>query len=195
MRSAEIHRKTKETDISLSLNIDGSGDARIDTPIGFLGHMLETMAKHALFDMKIQAQGDLHVDQHHLVEDLGITFGQALSQAVGDKRGIVRAGFFIHPMDESLAQAAVDLSGRPHLSYDVPLQSRYLKDFDGDLTREFFQGFANAAQATVHIRLLAQGNDHHRIEAVFKAFARALRQATSIDSARGENIPSAKGSL
>lgn len=205
-RVAEITRKTKETDIRVSLNLDGSGSARIDCPVGFLTHMLETFARHGLFDLEIEARGDLHVDQHHLVEDLGIVLGQGFAQALGDRRGIFRAGSFLFPMDETLARAAVDLSGRPFLVFDAGLSGHPLvsaspapggapASFQTDTVEDFWLGFATNAGCALHLDVLRGRSDHHKIEALFKAAARALRSACEIDPRAPGVIPSTKGVL
>jgi imidazoleglycerol-phosphate dehydratase len=193
MRTAEIKRHTKETNIFIHLNIDGAGEYKIQTPIGFLTHMLESFAKHALFDMKLQAEGDLHVDQHHLVEDCGIVLGQAFKKALGDKKGINRAGYFVYPMDEALAVVAVDISGRPYLQFDATFKRRFCGDLDTDLLEDFFQGFASNLGANVAVRMPYGRSDHHKIEAIFKAFAKAMKMACSTDPRAIENIPSTKG--
>lgn len=193
MRTAEIKRHTKETNIFIHLNIDGAGEYKIETPIGFLTHMLESFVKHALFDMKLQAEGDLHVDQHHLVEDCGIVLGQAFKKALGDKKGINRAGYFVYPMDEALAVVAVDISGRPYLQFDATFKRRFCGDLDTDLLEDFFQGFASNLGANVAVRMPYGRSDHHKIEAIFKAFAKAMKMACSTDPRAIENIPSTKG--
>jgi imidazoleglycerol-phosphate dehydratase len=205
-RQAEIARKTRETDIRVKLDLDGSGTAKIDCPIGFLAHMLETFAKHGLFDIEAEARGDLHVDQHHLVEDLGIVLGQCFAVALGDKRGIVRAGSFLFPMDETLARAAVDLSGRPFLVFEAGLSGMPLvsaspapggvpASFQTDTVEDFWLGFATNAGCNLHLDVLRGRSDHHKIEALFKAAARALRAACEIDPRASTLIPSTKGVL
>lgn len=195
-RVVAIHRKTKETAIELKLNLDGRGQSTIHTGIPFFDHMLTLFTHHALFDLEIEARGDIEVDYHHTVEDVGIVLGEALCRAVGEKRGLRRYGFFILPMDECLARVAVDLCCRPVLVYHVPLpQNSYVRDFNIGLCKEFFQSVANNAKATVHT-LLEYGQDpHHIAEALFKCFARALDQATRRDPLRKDNLPSTKGLL
>ncbi|MDR2447032.1 MAG: imidazoleglycerol-phosphate dehydratase HisB [Treponema sp.] len=198
-RTAEIHRTTKETDIRLTLNLDGAGAAALEYPIGFMKHMLNTFAKHGLFDMTIQASGDLDVDQHHLIEDTGIALGQCFAQALGDKRGVKRCGSCLFPMDETLARAAVDISGRAFLSFNAGLSGAPLVSgafsFQTDTVEDFWQGFATAAGAALHLDILRGRSDHHKIEALFKASARALRNAVEIDGRARDAIPSTKGVL
>ena len=194
-RTAEVSRDTAETRISVKINLDGSGEAKLNTGIGFFDHMLDQIARHALIDIEIQAQGDLHVDGHHTVEDVGIALGQAVRQAVGDKKGIRRYGHAYVPLDEALSRVVIDLSGRPGLFMNVAFKSGMIGGFDSQLTHEFFQGFANHALATLHIDNLRGDNAHHQAETVFKAFARALRSALELDVRAGEAIPSTKGSL
>ncbi len=193
MRTSNIHRTTNETDIAIELAIDGSGQYHIQTPIGFLTHMLESFAKHGLFDISLRAAGDLHVDQHHLVEDCGITLGQAFKKALGDKKGINRAGYFVYPMDEALAVVAVDIGGRPYLQFEAPFKRRFCGELDTDVLEDFFQGFATHLGANIVVRMPYGRSDHHKIEAIFKAFARAMKMACSIDPRAMENIPSTKG--
>jgi imidazoleglycerol-phosphate dehydratase len=195
MRATEIKRQTKETNISILLNIDGTGEYNIETPIGFLTHMLELFAKHGLFDISMTAEGDLHVDQHHLVEDCGIVLGQAFKKALGDKKGINRAGYFIYPMDEALAVVAIDLGGRPYLQFEAEFKRRFCGELDTDLLEDFFQGFAVNLGANVVIRMPFGRSDHHKIEAIFKAFAKAMNMACSTDPRAIENIPSTKGMI
>jgi imidazoleglycerol-phosphate dehydratase len=195
MRTTEFKRHTKETNISFYMNIDGTGEYKIETPIGFLTHMLESFAKHGLFDITLQAEGDLHVDQHHLVEDCGIVVGQAFKKALGDKKGINRAGYFIYPMDEALAVVAVDISGRPYLQFDATFKRRFCGDLDTDLLEDFFQGFASNLGANIVVRMPYGRSDHHKIEATFKAFAKAMKMACSTDPRSIENIPSTKGMI
>ncbi|MDR3145113.1 MAG: imidazoleglycerol-phosphate dehydratase HisB [Treponema sp.] len=201
-RIGEVNRKTKETDIRIRLNVDGRGTARLDCPIGFLGHMLNTFARHGLFDLELRAAGDLEVDQHHLVEDTGIVLGQCFSGALGDKRGIRRTGSCLFPMDETLARAAVDISGRPFLVFNgdlsnIPLISGSAAgasaSFQTDTVEDFWQGFCTGAGLTLHLDILRGRSDHHKIEALFKAAARALREACEIDPRAGGDIPSTKG--
>jgi imidazoleglycerol-phosphate dehydratase len=194
-RSATIHRKTNETDIRLKMNLDGRGKSRIATGIRFFDHMLDLVARHGGFDLEITAKGDLDVDQHHTVEDVGIALGEAVVKALGSKRGILRAGYFLMPMDETLAAAAVDLSGRPHCVVNAKISARHIGDFQTELTEDFFQGFAQAARANVHLRALYGRSSHHQVEAIFKAFARALRFAVSRDKRLRHVLPSTKGLL
>lgn len=194
MRSAEITRNTLETQVRVALNLDGAGQAQIATGIGFFDHMLEQVARHGLIDLEIAAKGDLHIDAHHTVEDIGITLGQALAKALGDKQQLTRYGYAYAPLDEALSRVVVDLSGRPGLVFNVPFTRARIGEFDVDLIREFFQGFANHAALTLHIDCLRGENSHHQAETVFKAFARALRMAASRDS-RQAGIPSTKGAL
>ena len=194
-RTAEVSRMTAETRITVKLNLDGTGVSRLSTGIGFFDHMLDQIARHGLIDLDIKAEGDLHIDGHHTVEDVGITFGQALYQAVGDKRGIRRYGHAYVPLDEALSRVVVDFSGRPGLVMDVPFRSAMIGSFDTQLAHEFFQGFVNHAFVTLHIDNLKGANAHHQAETVFKAFARALRQALEIDPRTAGTVPSTKGSL
>jgi len=194
-RTATIHRKTKETDIRLKLNLDGRGKACIATRIRFFDHMLDLVARHGAFDLDVNARGDLDVDQHHTVEDVGITLGQAVQKALGTKRGILRAGYFLMPMDETLAAAAVDLSGRPCCVVTAKIAADRVGDFQVELLEDFFHGFAQAAKANVHLRVLYGRSSHHQVEAVFKAFARALRFAVSKDKRLRKVLPSTKGLL
>lgn len=191
-RVASIHRKTKETDIRLRLALDGKGKAGVSTGIRFFDHMLELVARHGAFDLTLAAKGDLDVDQHHTVEDTGIAFGQAVQEALGSKRGILRAGYFLMPMDETLAAAAVDLSGRPYCVVSARISARRVGDFQVELLEDFFQGFAQAARANIHLRCLYGRSSHHQIEALFKAFARALRFAVSRDQRLKNVLPSTK---
>lgn len=194
-RIAEVKRNTSETQISVKLNLDGSGQSRLHTGIGFFDHMLDQIARHGMLDLEIDAVGDLHIDGHHTVEDVGIAFGQALHQAVGDKKGIRRYGHAYVPLDEALSRVVIDLSGRPGLVMNVPFKSGMIGSFDSQLAYEFFQGFVNHAFVTLHIDNLRGDNAHHQAETVFKAFARALRSALEIDSRAAGTIPSTKGSL
>jgi imidazoleglycerol-phosphate dehydratase len=194
-RLAKIHRKTNETDIRLKLTLEGHGRADISTGIRFFDHMLELVARHGGFDLQIKAQGDLDVDQHHTVEDVGIALGEAVLQAVGNKRGILRAGYFVMPMDESLAVAAVDLSGRPCCVIQAKIGAAKVGDFHTELVEDFFQGFAQASRSNVHLRALYGRSSHHQVEAMFKAFARALRFAVSRDRRLRAVLPSTKGLL
>jgi imidazoleglycerol-phosphate dehydratase len=194
MRTSNISRKTKETEIQLDLSLDGGGDIRVSTGIGFFDHMLTLLAYHASFDMTIEASGDLDVDQHHTVEDIGLCLGQALNDALGDKKGINRYGWSLLPMDEALSMIALDLSGRPFLSYQVELPVQLISDFDPTCVKEFLQAVSNQAGITLHVRKLEGDNPHHILEAVFKGLGRALRMAVSQDESVGE-IPSTKGTL
>jgi imidazoleglycerol-phosphate dehydratase len=195
MRTAEVTRNTAETRIRVALNLDGTGQAQLSTGIGFFDHMLDQIARHGLIDLDIQAQGDLHIDGHHTVEDVGITLGQAFAKALGDKKGIRRYGHAYVPLDEALSRVVIDLSGRPGLEMDVPFKSGMIGGFDTQLAHEFFQGFVNHAGATLHIDNLKGENAHHQCETVFKAFARALRVAVERDPRAAGTIPSTKGSL
>jgi imidazoleglycerol-phosphate dehydratase len=194
-RTARVERATLETRISVDLNLDGSGISRLDTGLPFFDHMLDQIARHGALDLAITADGDLAVDAHHTVEDVGITFGQALARALGDKKGIQRYGHAYVPLDEALSRVVIDFSGRPGLEYEVSYSRARIGDFDVDLIREFFQGVVNHAQATVHIDNLKGRNAHHVAETVFKAFGRALRQAAAPDERQAQVIPSTKGSL
>lgn len=194
-RSAEIHRTTAETDIRVSLSLDGTGKADNQTGVPFLDHMLDQIARHGAFDLTVAATGDLEIDAHHTVEDVGITLGQALAQAVGDKRGIYRYGHAYCPLDEALSRAVVDLSGRPGLHYHLAFSRDRIGDFDVDLIKEFFGGLVNHAALTVHLDNLRGENAHHIAESAFKAFGRALRFAVSEDPRAGGEVPSTKGSL
>ncbi|HXY26132.1 MAG TPA: imidazoleglycerol-phosphate dehydratase HisB [Candidatus Acidoferrum sp.] len=194
-RTAAIHRKTNETDIHVKLNLDGKGKARVSTGICFLDHMLELVARHGAFDLEISARGDLDVDQHHTVEDLGIALGEAVQKALGSKRGILRAGYFLMPMDETLAAAAVDFGGRPYCVVKGKIAARQVGDFQTGLAEDFFQGFAQSAKANVHLRVLYGRSPHHQIEALFKAFARAVRFAATRDKRLRKILPSTKGLL
>jgi imidazoleglycerol-phosphate dehydratase len=194
-RTAEITRNTQETKITVRVNLDGTGQARLSTGIGFFDHMLDQIARHALIDLEIQAEGDLHIDGHHTVEDVGITLGQAVLKAVGDKKGIRRYGHAYVPLDEALSRVVIDFSGRPGLVMNVPFKSGMIGTFDSQLTHEFFQGFVNHAFVTLHIDNLRGENAHHQCETVFKAFARALRAALELDPRAAGSIPSTKGSL
>ena len=195
MRTSDISRVTAETDIRLSLDLDGSGTSEIDTGVGFLDHMLTLFARHARFDLYVKAKGDVYVDDHHTVEDVGIVLGQAFAEAVGDKKGIVRFGDCILPMDEALILCAVDISGRDYLGYSLEIPTEKVGTFDTELTEEFWLSFARNARVTLHLKQLAGSNSHHIIEGAFKAAARALRQAVSIDSAYADEVPSTKGLL
>ncbi|MDP2211551.1 MAG: imidazoleglycerol-phosphate dehydratase HisB [Candidatus Aquicultor sp.] len=194
-RISEIKRTTKETDIELVLNLDGTGEVEIDTGIPFFDHMLTMVGKHGLMDLKVTAKGDLEVDGHHTVEDIGICLGQALNEAVGDKKGIRRYGSCMMPMDEALALVALDISGRPYLVYDVELPAEIIGSYDTLLTVEFLQAFANTAAITLHVKMLSGRNAHHIVEAVFKGLARALGEAVEIDPRNAGQIPSTKGQI
>jgi len=194
-RTAEVSRNTAETKITVKLNLDGTGLANLSTGIGFFDHMLDQIARHGLIDLDIQCVGDLHIDGHHTVEDVGITLGQAVAKAVGDKKGLRRYGHAYVPLDEALSRVVVDFSGRPGLEMHVPFKSGMIGTFDSQLAYEFFQGFVNHAFVTLHIDNLRGDNSHHQAETVFKAFARALRMALEIDPRAANVIPSTKGSL
>jgi len=194
-RVAEVRRDTKETQIRVRVDLDGAGTAKLATGIGFFDHMLDQIARHGLIDLEIDAQGDLHIDGHHTVEDVGITLGQAVAKAVGDKAGIRRYGHAYVPLDEALSRVVIDFSGRPGLHMDVAFKSGMIGGFDTQLAFEFFQGFANHAQVTLHIDNLKGDNAHHQCETIFKAFARALRAALELDPRQAGVIPSTKGTL
>jgi len=194
-RTAEVTRNTKETQIRVKLNLDGRGVAKLSTGLPFLEHMLDQVARHGMLDLEIEAKGDLHIDAHHTVEDIGITLGQAFAKAVGDKAGIRRYGHAYVPLDEALSRVVIDFSGRPGLEYHVEYTRALIGEFDVDLLREFFQGFVNHAQVTLHIDNLRGDNAHHQCETIFKAFARALRMAVEADLRAAGTIPSTKGSL
>ena len=194
-RVAEVTRQTAETQIRVKVNLDGTGQSSLSTGIGFFDHMLDQIARHGLIDLEIDAKGDLHIDGHHTVEDVGITLGQAVAQAVGDKRGIMRYGHAYVPLDEALSRVVVDFSGRPGLEMHVPFKSGMIGHFDSQLAFEFFQGFVNHAFVTLHIDNIRGINAHHQIETVFKAFGRALRMALELDPRASGVVPSTKGSL
>jgi len=194
-RTASLHRQTAETDIRARLNLDGRGRYAISTGIRFLDHMLELFARHGGFDLKLQAKGDLDVDQHHTVEDIGIVLGQAVRQALGSKKGINRTGYFVMPMDETLALAAIDLSGRPYLVMKAAIKAQRVGDLQVELLEDFFHGFATSAAANVHLKVAYGRSSHHAVEALFKAFARALRYAVSRDRRLRRQLPSTKGLL
>ena len=194
-RVATVHRKTGETDVTVTINLDGTGICHTQTGIPFLDHMLHQIASHGLFDLNISATGDIEIDDHHTNEDVGITLGMALAQALGDRKGIVRFGHFIAPLDEALVQIALDFSGRPHLSYGLEIPTQRVGTYDTQLVREFFVAVVNHSLMTLHIRQLDGINSHHIIEATFKAFARAMRMATEADERRMGTIPSSKGVL
>lgn len=195
MRSAKIDRNTLETKISVDLNLDGSGKVKLDTGLPFLEHMLDQIARHGLLDLAIEAKGDLHIDGHHTVEDIGITLGQAFNQAVGDKKGLRRYGHAYVPLDEALSRVVLDISGRPGLVFNAEFTRSNVGEFEVDLIREFFQGFVNHALVTLHIDNLAGDNAHHQAETIFKAFGRALRVALEIDPRMAGVMPSTKGTL
>ena len=195
MRNANIERNTKETQISISLELDGSGKSSQDVELPFFAHMLDQLARHGCFDIDLKATGDLEVDAHHTVEDIGITMGEAFNQALGDKKGITRYGHAYAPLDEALSRVVIDFSGRPGLLWDVNFTKQTINDFDLQLLREFFQGFTNKSLATIHIDNLKGENAHHQAETIFKAFALALKQSCSIDEQKLDQIPSTKGSL
>ncbi|MCX7253561.1 MAG: imidazoleglycerol-phosphate dehydratase HisB [Burkholderiales bacterium] len=195
MRQVEVTRNTSETQVSITLNLDGSGLAKLNSGVPFLDHMLDQIARHGMFDLTIEAKGDTHIDDHHTVEDIGITLGQALAKAVGDKAGLSRYGHSYIPLDETLSRVVIDLSGRPELEFHVPFTRARIGTFDVDLSIEFFRGFANHAGVTLHIDNLRGVNAHHQMETVFKAFGRALRMAVAIDPRALGIVPSTKGSL
>ena len=194
-RTASIERNTTETQIRAKLTLDGTGRYKISTGIRFLDHMLELFAKHGGFDLELKATGDLDIDQHHTVEDVGIVLGECLKEAVGDKRGVNRAGYFIMPLDEALAVAAVDLSGRPYLGFDARFRRQVVGDLQTELVEDFFGGVANHARANVHLKLLSARSTHHGVEAIFKTFARAVKMAVSRDARLSKEMPSTKGLL
>ena len=195
MRQSQVIRNTLETKISVELNLDGTGKAELDTCIPFLDHMLDQIARHGMIDLKIIANGDLHIDSHHTVEDIGITMGQAFAKAVGDKKGLRRYGHAYVPLDEAMSRVVIDLSGRPGMEFNVKFVRARIGEFDVDLVNEFFQGFVNHALVTLHVDNLSGGNAHHQAETVFKAFGRALRAALELDPRSIDVIPSTKGSL
>ena len=195
MRQAQVVRNTLETQITVNINIDGTGLSQFNTGIGFLDHMMDQIARHGLFDINVQAKGDLHIDAHHTVEDIGITLGQAFNQAIGDKKGINRYGHAYVPLDEALSRVVLDLSGRPGLEFNCAFTRAAIGDFDVDLVHEFFQGFVNHANVTLHIDNLKGHNSHHQCETIFKAFGRALRMAVTMDARMAGIMPSTKGSL
>ena len=194
-RQATVERDTLETQIQVTINLEGSGECKLDTGVPFLEHMLDQVARHGLIDLEIKAKGDLHIDAHHTVEDIGITLGQAFSKAIGDKKGIVRYGHAYVPLDEALSRVVIDFSGRPGLEYNVKFERSSIGEFDVDLFHEFFQGFINHANVTLHIDNLSGDNAHHIAETVFKAFGRAVRMAISADPRMQGVMPSTKGSL
>ncbi len=194
-RVAEVERSTSETSIRVRVDLDGNGATEIETGVGFFDHMLEQVGRHSGVDLQVKAKGDLHIDSHHTVEDVGIAIGEALTQALGDKRGIRRFGSSLVPMEEALSRIALDLSGRPLLQYEVPVPAEAIGNYDPDLTQEFFTALTRAGAFTLHIKLLSGKNSHHIVESVFKGFARALSDAISIDPRRSSDIPSTKGVL
>lgn len=195
MRTGEIHRETKETDIRVRVDLDGTGAYDISTGIGFFDHMLEQLSRHSLIDMTVACKGDLHIDQHHTTEDVGIAIGEAIAKALGDKRGIARYGEAHAPMDETLTRCALDISGRPFLVYKVPLTVTKVGEWDVEMIEHWFHSFAGSAGLTLHIETLYGSNNHHIVESCYKALARALRQAVEIDPRKGDAIPSTKGTL
>ena len=194
-RIARVERKTLETAISVELNLDGDGQGAFDTKVPFLEHMLDQVSRHGLFDLNVTCDGDVHIDDHHSVEDIGITLGDAFAQALGDRKGIVRYGHAYVPLDESLSRVVIDFSGRPGLHFNANFKRPRVGNFDVDLASEFFHGFANHARATLHMDVIRGENDHHKLETLFKAFGRALRMACSIDERASTAMPSTKGSL
>jgi imidazoleglycerol-phosphate dehydratase len=195
MRQVDVTRNTSETQINIALNLDGTGQAQLNSGVPFLDHMLDQIARHGMIDLAVTAKGDTHIDNHHTVEDVGITLGQAIAKAVGDKKGITRYGHSYVPLDETLSRVVIDFSGRPGLEFHVPFTRARVGDFDVDLTIEFFRGFVNHAGVTLHIDNLRGINAHHQVETVFKAFGRALRMALELDSRASGVVPSTKGSL
>jgi imidazoleglycerol-phosphate dehydratase len=194
-RSARVSRDTLETQIEVAVNLDGTGVSELATGIPFLDHMLDQVARHGVIDLTVKAKGDLHIDAHHTVEDIGITLGQAVAQAVGDKKGLTRYGHAYVPLDEALSRVVIDFSGRPALEYHVPFTRSRVGEFDVDLCHEFFQGFVNHAMVTLHVDNLRGDNSHHQAETLFKAFGRALRMALTLDPRLGKTMPSTKGTL
>src|SRR5476651_2286150 len=194
-RTAEITRNTNETQVRVAINLDGTGVQKLNTGVPFLDHMLDQIARHGMFDLDVEATGDIHIDDHHTVEDVGITLGQAFAKAIGDKKGIRRYGHAYVPLDEALSRVVIDFSGRPGLEFNVEFKRALVGEFDVDLTHEFFQGFVNHAQVTLHLDNLSGDNAHHQCETLFKAFGRALRMAAEPDSRASGAIPSTKGSL
>lgn len=195
MRIAEVHRNTLETQISVTINLDGTGVSKLNSGLGFLDHMIDQIARHGMMDITVEAKGDLHIDGHHTVEDIGITLGQAFAKAIGDKKGVRRYGHSYVPLDEALSRVVLDLSGRPGLEFMVEFTRSHIGEFDVDLIHEFFQGFVNHALVTLHIDNLRGKNSHHQAETIFKAFGRALRMAAELDSRMAGIMPSTKGSL
>jgi len=195
MRQAQVTRNTLETQIEVRLNLDGSGKSKLATGVGFFDHMLDQVARHGMLDLEVEAKGDLHIDAHHTVEDVGIAVGQAFTKAIGDKKGVRRYGHAYVPLDEALSRVVIDLSGRPGLEYSVDYARGLIGEFDVDLVHEFFQGFVNHASVTLHIDNLKGRNAHHQAETIFKAFGRALRMAVELDARASGTLPSTKGSL
>jgi imidazoleglycerol-phosphate dehydratase len=195
VRTAAVTRNTAETEISVAVNLDGKGRSKLATGVAFLDHMLDQVARHGLLDLEVEAKGDLHIDAHHTVEDIGIAIGQAVAKAIGEKRGVRRFGHAYVPLDEALSRAVIDFSGRPGLEFNVAFVRARIGEFDVDLVHEFFQGFVNHAQVTLHVDNLRGTNAHHQAETVFKAFARALRMAVELDPRAGRAVPSTKGTL
>jgi len=193
LRKAKIHRKTKETDIKIELNLDGKGRVKVSTPVMFFNHLLSNFAKHGLFDLQVKATGDIEIDQHHTIEDVGIALGEAFKKALGDKKGINRAGYFAFPLDEALSVAAVDISGRAFLNFDAKFAKEKIGDLDADAIKEFFWGFARHLEMTNHIRFLYGENEHHKAESLFKAFGKAMKMACSKDKRILRELPSTKG--
>ncbi|TET84425.1 MAG: imidazoleglycerol-phosphate dehydratase HisB [Candidatus Nealsonbacteria bacterium] len=193
LRKTSFQRKTKETDVRIELNIDGKGKTNISIPIHFLSHLLDNFAKHGLFDLKIKAKGDIEIDQHHTVEDIGISLGEAFKKALGDKKGINRSGYFVFPLDEALSVVAVDISGRAFLNFDCKFKKNKIGDLDSDLIKEFFLGFIRHLEATLHIRALYGENEHHKAESIFKALGKAMKTACSKDKKMLKELPSTKG--
>ena len=192
-RKTSLERKTKETDIKISLNLDGKGKSNVSTPVPFLNHLLDNFAKHGLFDLEIKAKGDIEIDQHHTVEDVGISLGEAFKKALGDKKGINRAGYFVFPLDEALSVVSVDISGRASANFNCKFKKEKIGDLDSDLVKEFFLGFARSLTATLHIRALTGENEHHKAESIFKAFGKAMKMACSKDKRILKELPSTKG--
>lgn len=195
MRTATVNRETTETRVSVTLDLDGRGESRVSTGIGFLDHLLQAFAKHGLFDLALEATGDLHVDQHHLVEDVGIALGQVFDVALGERRGIGRAGFFVFPMDEAVAFVTVDLCGRSLLRFEAPFTARFVGELEVALLEEFFFGFSQALRAVVHVTMPYGRNDHHKAEAIFKAFGKAMKGAVALEERASGEVPSTKGTL
>ncbi len=195
MRNSDFERKTKETEIKIKLEIDGNGKYEIDTPLGFFSHMMETFSKTGMFNIQMGVKGDIKVDQHHTIEDTGIALGKTFNKALGEKKGINRAGYFVYPMDEALAVVSVDIGGRPYLQFDAEFKRKICGELDTDVLQDFFQGFANGLMANIVVRMPYGRSDHHKIEAIFKAFGKAMKMACSTDSRAIEDIPSTKGMI